>query len=209
MTVWVNHVLDESGAQSAIKMAVPGIATRYELAGLEDELSRAMGLAAGAYWHWWGKDRHEQGRGAKRATVALEGALREAVSALSDHRVRDRIRLALPSMRPEVPPSLPQNEIFSLPGAAENISRLLKIVEHACKLDGRALNGSPRGDIRAAAKPLRDFWVSIAGRKDKLYLSDDKYQDEIHYPETVEFLFDCLSVIDKKVKRRMLVDLDK
>ena len=109
-------------------------------------------------------------------------------------------------------PHQPENELWYRFGepcifdgvrqSAATVAGLHKIAERARKLDGRELNSPRRDDIRAAAKPLRRFWVEILARKEKLYQCDNVYQ------ENIQFLCDCLLLIDKTVTRRMLVGLN-
>ena len=60
-----------------------------------------------------------------------------------------------------------------------------------------------RSDIRAAAEPLRKYWVEIAVRSDRIGQRGGKY-----FP-TVRFLRDCLTLVDETVTESLLLEIDK
>jgi hypothetical protein len=83
--------------------------------------------------------------------------------------------------------------------AQATLSGLLELTILAEKLAGQSGDTQRRSDIRAAAEPLRKFWVEVLGRRKSLAL----------YSKANDFLHDCLILIDPKVTQRLIADLDK
>jgi hypothetical protein len=194
-----------------IESSIPAIAKKHSLSGYENQLEAAMDDAVGAYFSWWSADGDEvEGLGRTAAVEQLERALNKARVLLTDPKMRNRITRALRMSADDKEAAFratfsrePSTPIKSALQAFAVVTELHKIAQEACKLDGRALNVPRRDDIRAAALPLRHFWCQVAGREEKLFQYDCQYQPN------VEFLFDCLKLIDDTVEKRLLVELDK
>lgn len=61
-----------------------------------------------------------------------------------------------------------------------------------------------RDDLRAAAQPLRTFWVKTTGGSHKI-----SSKDSGHLSKTGQFLYACLVLLDQDVTERLIADLDK
>lgn len=196
--------------RDARQASIVAIAHNHSLTDHLPELQQAIANASEAYWTWWiSHARSAVGVGSREAMKSLTKALMSAVKHLDDIQVRNRLEYAtrsVPSL-PIGPESTVEYEfgtsIFKSVGHARaTINGLLRVATEAEKIDGRAFSTTRRDDIRAAAEPLLKFLQSSAKRSGKL-----GQRGGIYYP-AVEFLNDCLLLIDEDVTPRLIADLD-
>lgn len=190
--------------------AISTIVEKFKLTAKEQELRTALVASAEAYWTWWAL-RHDQtaGLGEKTTIEALERALRRASQLLQDKKVRNRLEKLVKTTDPANLPVSPKSEVYykfdtsifdSVSRSHATINGLLKVSALASTLDGRDDAASQRDDLRAAAEPLRQFWMVVAGQSGKLG------QRGGIYSPAVRFLHACLKLIDPTATERLIVD---
>lgn len=71
------------------------------------------------------------------------------------------------------------------------------------ELSQKRVSRRRRDDLRAAAEPLRTFWVKVAGRNRAISSKGGRLS------KTGLFLYATLRLIDPTIKERLIADLDK
>jgi hypothetical protein len=186
--------------QARWQQARTTIIADYKLSGFEVELDRAMVLALSAYDNWCMEHRHNAaGLCTNGELDQLDRALRKCHALLLDQGIANRLELGAKHR----PPTPEFHKKYGAPvfettvHSRAQISGLLDVIEAARKIDGRLYNVLPRADLAAAAKPLREFWVSVAGRPDK------RWHRGTHSP-MIKFIAACLLCLDTKVSKNTL-----
>lgn len=197
--IWQRH----RRCQQEWSSKAPAIVAQYGLQGHEIHLTEAMTLALERYDALQLENRHRAaGLGSIEQLNQLESALRRCTSLLANEGLVNRLELAAIKMPSKGKPTVPAAEVHYKFGACvfdtvahtrAEVAGLLSVVKYGRNIDGRAYNKLPRDDLLAAAEPLHNFWVNVAGRRGGRWHRGS-------YSPAVRFIHSCLQCLDDTVK---------
>ena len=198
----------EAREQRQNRITLAKIAKKFELQSVDDELAKAMHLAAQRFWTWHGtKCRDAEGYGENKKKVrALEAHLAKAALLLQDQKLLNRLHAVATNPTQGIEETYGKSVHVPICRAVSIVTGLAETAKLALKTDGRDNQVRRRDDVRSAAEPLLRFWTDVALRKSLPGRSNSAGED---FTDCTKFLCECLTLLDTEVSFGLIAKLGR